>query len=938
MDYKSTLNLPKTDFPMKANLPQREPAMLKWWQENNLYERLVEKRLSATKFILHDGPPYSNGDIHIGHVLNKTLKDIIIKYKSMRGYFAPFVPGWDCHGLPVEHQLFKELNISKSEINQVEFRRKAYNYAMKYVRIQREQFRRLGIFGDWDNPYLTLSKEYEAQIVNSFGNLVKAGYVYKGLKPVNWCRVCETALAEAEVEYTETVSPSIYVKFRLIPGEDKDILSGLSGRDIFVIIWTTTPWTLVSNVAVALHPSFEYACVEVDKEIWVLLKDLAPSLMQKFGIKSYGIKKSFRGSEVEGLHCLHPFLDRKSVIVLAEYVSAQEGTGCVHTAPGHGQEDFMTGQKYNLPIIMPVRQDGRFDESAGEYSGLDVREANQAIISKLKSNNILIYSEELSHSYPHCWRCKEPIIFRATKQWFLSIEHLGLRERLLKAITSDVKWVPSMGKERISTMVANRPDWCLSRQRYWGVPIIAFYCKDCNEVLLDADVIGHIADIFEKEGTDCWFVKDVADLLPKDTVCKKCGGREFIKETDIIDVWFDSGVSHQAVLKKRSELRFPCDLYLEGSDQHRGWFQSSLITSMGIDNLSPFLSVLTHGFVVDGEGRKMSKSLGNVVSPQDVMKEFGADILRIWVASSDYREDVKISRQILERLSDAYRKLRNTYRYILGNIYDFDCSKDYVRFESLLEIDRWALSASAKLLDEVTRYYEEYAFFKVFHSIYNFCVVQMSSFYLDILKDRLYIFGTKSLERRSAQTALFEILNLIVKMMAPLMPFTTEEVWQSLYNKEGFSSVHLSDWPRLERLRGFYDEALINKWDRLQQLRADVLKELERKREAGLIGSSLEAKVGLYITDESLKSICTGTAQLSQIFIVSQVYFQDIPPKDWVCGERTKAYIKVQKADGKKCQRCWNYSEYVGSDSIYPDLCKRCVEIVSDMVKCQHKG
>lgn len=938
MNYKETLNLPKTDFSMKADLPKKEPLILDSWQKEGLYNKILKATSGRPRYILHDGPPYANGDIHIGHALNKILKDIVVKYETMNGRFSYYVPGWDCHGLPVEHQLFKELGITKADIGQVEFRKKAYGYAMKYVDIQREQFKRLGVFGDWEHPYLTLDKGYEAGIVRAFGKLVKSGYIYKGLKPVNWCPCCETALAEAEVEYDELTSPSVYVKFKA-PQRPSDPATSkrfslahwnTGALEHYFIIWTTTPWTLLANVAVTVHPDYEYAFVRVQNEVWVMMKDLACAAIEKFGVKDYEIIKTIPGRELEGLVCRHPFIDRDSKVVLGDYVSNLEGTGCVHTAPGHGQEDYLTGLKYKLPIIMPVDPKGRFDKTAGEFSGLDVHKADEKIIDKLKLNGALVFAEGVVHSYPHCWRCKSPIIFRATPQWFMNIDHNGLRGRLLDVITKAIRWVPSSGRERIFSMVQNRPDWCLSRQRLWGVPIAAFYCKNCNKELLDARIIEHIADLIEKEGAEVWFAKKEEELLPKGAACKNCGKKEFIKEMDIIDVWFDSGVSHQAVLKKRQGLSYPCDLYLEGSDQHRGWFQSTLITSMAIDGVSAFKAVLTHGFVVDGEGRKMSKSVGNVVSPQDVIKDYGADILRLWVASSDYSEDVRISEQILTRLADAYRKIRNTCRFILGNVYDFDHDKDAVKLEDMLELDRWALSDTYKLLESVARFYEEFSFHNVFHAIYDFCVIQLSSFYLDILKDRLYIFGTKSIERRSAQTALFEILEAITKAMAPILVFTADEVWQDLY-KAKRPSVHLAEWLNADKeiFKRAYNKDLEEKWSILIKVREEVLKALELKRQTGLIGSSLEARVLLYSPDKALQNLLKQSLSLlPSVFIASKVDVSDSTLEEAAKSEGLPLMIKVDKALGAKCQRCWNYSEFVGRSDKHVSLCERCVNIV----------
>jgi isoleucyl-tRNA synthetase len=929
MDYKTTLNLPKTDFSMRADLPKREPILLDKWQKEDLYVKVLKARDGQKKYVLHDGPPYANGDIHIGHSLNKILKDIIIKYQTMKGCYSYYVPGWDCHGLPVEHQLFKELGITKTEIDQVVFRKKAYDYAMRYVKIQRDQFKRLGVFGDWENPYLTLDRAYEADIISSFGNLVKNGYVYKGLKPVNWCYVCETALAEAEVEYEDHASPSVYVKFKLVTSLPRHQVTSQKD-EVYFVIWTTTPWTLMANVAIAVHPNHEYVAVKGRGEIWILMKDLVSPAMEKFGIKGYEIIKTVSGKELEGFVCRHPFIDRDSKVVLADYVSNLEGTGCVHTAPGHGQEDYFTGLKYKLPIVMPVDTKGRFDQTCGEFSGLNVHKANKSIVDKLQSIGALIFSSEVNHSYPHCWRCKNPIIFRATPQWFMNIDQSKLRGRMLDVIDNGVRWIPASGRERIFNMVQNRPDWCLSRQRLWGVPIVAFYCKHCNKELLDADVIGHVAKLVREEGADAWFIKKEEELLPKMTVCKSCGKKEFRKEMDIIDVWFDSGVSHQAVLKKRQGLSYPCDLYLEGSDQHRGWFQSALITSMGIDNISPFKTVLTHGFVVDGEGRKMSKSVGNVISPSDVIKNYGADILRLWVASSDYSEDIRISEQILTRLADAYRKIRNTYRFILGNLFDFDADRDAVKPEDMLEIDRWALSETYKLLEAVTGYYDEFSFHNVFHSVYDFCVVQLSSFYLDILKDRLYISGTKSIQRRSGQTALFEILNVITKAMAPILVFTADEVWQNLYHGKS-DSVHISKWPAINKgiLQGARDNQLDGKWGLLIKVRNEVLKALELKREKGLIGSSLEARVWLYSPDKKMQDLFSQYSRLlPYIFIVSRVDVEKNEVKEAVEPEGLPLMIRIDKAPGAKCHRCWNYSEFVGKDQAHTSLCERCVKIV----------
>lgn len=904
MDYKHTLNLPKTDFPMKADLPNREPKILKHWQDMDIYGKIRDIRKGKNKFILHDGPPYANGNIHMGHALNKILKDIVIRYKTMRGLDSPYVPGWDCHGLPVEHQLFKELEITKYDIDQVRFRPKAYDYAMKYVDIQREQFKRLGIFGEWEKPYLTLSKDYEAEIIRSFGRLVEKGYIYKDLKPVNWCATCETALAEAEIEYEEKSSPSIYAAFKY-----KD--------DASFVIWTTTPWTLLANVAIAVHPEEEYVFAKgPGNETYIMAKSLVEAAMKKIGIKEYKITKKAKGKELEGLEAAHPFIDRKSKVVLAEYVSMKDGTGCVHTAPGHGQEDYITGKRYGLPTVMPVDEQGKFDNTCGEFSGMDVIKANKPILEKLKSQGALLHEEEAAHSYPHCWRCKRPIIFRATDQYFLKIDHKNLRKNMLKAISSDIKWIPKEGKSRISTMVENRPDWCLSRQRYWGVPIIAFYCKGCKEVLLDQRVIEHVAGFVEKEGADVWFAKKEEELMPEGAKCKKCGGMQFQKETDIIDVWFDSGVSHQAVLKKNKDLDYPCELYLEGSDQHRGWFQSALITAMGIDEKAPYKNVLTHGFVVDGEGKKMSKSLGNVITPEEVMKKYGADILRLWVASSDYSEDVRMSNEILTRIADAYKKVRNTYKYLLSNLYDFDHVKDKVDYEKMFEIDRWILGELARLINDCARNYDSCSFHKIYRDVYNFCVNEVSSIYLDVLKDRMYTYAKDSLGRRSGQTAMFDVLQSLLKIMAPLLAITTDEAWGYLLMKDKSESVHLEYWPDEKEHDKWIDKDLETKWTRLVAAREEVLKKLEEKRQGGIIGSSLEAAVTLVTNDAALKKILRERKDfLKYLFIVSQVELKEGEPA-----------VLIEKAKGNKCSRCWNYGEAVGASKDHPTLCERCVQ------------
>jgi isoleucyl-tRNA synthetase len=918
MNYKDTLNLPKTDFPMKADLPRREPEILKFWEEGGTYAGIRKKRAGAPKYILHDGPPYANGNIHIGHSLDKTLKDIVVKYKTMKGFDSPYVPGWDCHGLPVEHALLKELKISKGQIDRVEFRKKAAEYALKYVSIQKEQFRRLGVFGDWDNPYLTLSNDYVAGIVRSFAKMAEGGYIYKGVKPVNWCLRCETALAEAEVEYADHASPSIFVKFAVTGNKAWD------GK-LSLVIWTTTPWTLVANVAVAVNPSLDYVTIETAGERYILAHDLLESVAGKSGFKDYKVVSTVKGKELEGLVYKHPFMDREGKVVLADYVSNEDGSGCVHTAPGHGMDDYLTGQRYGLPTLMPVNEKGIFDETAGDFKGFHVFKANDAIIERLKTGGSLLNSGSISHSYPHCWRCKEPVIFRATVQWFIDVDHKDLRKNTLEEIKK-VKWVPSVGENRISAMIENRPDWCLSRQRYWGVPIPAFYCESCKKTVLDAKVIEGIASIMEKEGSNAWFSKSAAELLPAGFSCPSCKGRQFRKEEDILDVWFDSGVSHQSVLRAREQLKFPADLYLEGSDQHRGWFQASLLTSMPIEKRPPFESVLTHGFVMDGEGRKMSKSLGNVISPQDVIKTHGADVLRMWVASCDYYEDIRISKEILERTSEAYRKIRNTARFILGNLFDYDPAKDRLIHKDLLEIDKWAISKAYSLAAETAGYYDTFEFHKVFRALYNFCTVELSSFYLDVSKDRLYTYAPNSKERRSTQTAIYEIVMVLAKTLAPIAPFTAEEIWQKLKRDDPSPSVHSSLWP--EALEGYIDKALEKRWEDLFVLRPVIMKAIEEQRANGVIGDSMEASVTIYIKDVQRYKYLHGFAkELAGVFLLSGFSIEDTPG-----GFHGKAGlveseglgILVRKASGAKCDRCWTYSNEVGSDADHPTLCRRC--------------
>jgi len=925
MDYKPTLNLPKTEFPMKADLPKREPQILKQWVEADIYQLILQKSKDRSKFILHDGPPYANGDIHIGHALNKTLKDIIVKYKTMQGFYSAYVPGWDCHGLPVEHQLFKELQINKYEISQLEFRKKAYDYALRYVGIQKEEFKRLGVFGDWEHPYLTLAPDYEETILISLATLVKKGYIYRGLKPVNWCFKCETALAEAEVEYEDHTSPSIYVKFRIEDNKDFP-------KDSFLVIWTTTPWTLIANVAVAVHPDFIYSYLKTDKGNLILAKDLLATVLSQIGIDKYEVIKEIRGKDLEGLVYPHPLFSRKGRVVCADYVSKDEGTGLVHTAPGHGNEDYLTGIKYKLDMIMPVDNKGNFDSSTGDLAGKNIFDSNEIILKKLQEKQALLFNSQTQHSYPHCWRCKHPVISRATKQWFLSVDHGNLRKKLIQAINNDIQWIPASGKERITAMINLRPDWCLSRQRYWGVPIPALICNKCKEEFLDVEVLENFAKIVSQEGSNCWFSRQIQDFLPKGLECPSCKGSDFSKGSDILDVWFDSGVSSQAVLKKRKELEFPCALYLEGSDQHRGWFQSSLIPALCIDGIAPYKSVLTHGFVVDGLGKKMSKSMGNVISPLDIIKDSGADILRLWVASSDYNEDIRISPEILARLAEAYRKIRNTARFILSNLYDFDPKINKPNYESLRKIDKWILYRLQGLLEEAEMAYNNFEFYKAYKRIYDFCNEDLSMYYLDMVKGRLYTCAAGSLERRSAQNVIYEVLNCLVRIIAPILVFTADEIlgyMPGVRKDNAVSSVHLLEWPQVNPVYAQRDvpedKNIESELKFIIELIPIIARALEEKRSTGAIGSSFDAKIKLLTNNSKRYTFLPSfKIELCEIFKVSQIEIE----KNSNSNVDTEIAIEVAKAEGSKCVRCWNYSVAVGKDRAQPLLCENCLGAV----------
>jgi isoleucyl-tRNA synthetase len=923
MDYKTTLNLPRTDFPMKAQLPRREPEMLKLWADMDLYGRIREQSRGKPRFILHDGPPYANGHIHLGHALNKILKDIIIKSRQMMGFDCPYVPGWDCHGLPIEHQVDKELKAQDQVLSQVEVRQRCRAYAQKFIGIQREEFERLGVLGDWQHPYLTMNPGYVAAIIREYGKFFLDGSIYRSKKPIHWCATCRTALAEAEVEYEEHGTPSIYVKFPLKDPKGVEGLDPANGRH-FLVIWTTTPWTLPANLAIAVHPDLEYAAVRVDQEIYVMAADLASGLISQWGLKGE-VVKTWEGRSLEGVVCRHPWLDRDSTVILADYVTLSAGTGLVHIAPGHGQEDYESGLKYGLTPYSPVDDQGRFTEEVPEFAGKQVWEANVGIMNLLSRKGMLIKAEEASHSYPHCWRCKEPIIFRATEQWFISMEENGLREKALRAIDG-VTWIPRWGRERIYQMIEQRPDWCISRQRAWGVPIVAFHCQGCREVFLTEPILEGIIARVLREGADFWFSSPASEIVPSDTRCPHCGGGNFAKETDILDVWFDSGVSFAAVLEPEASLGFPADLYLEGSDQHRGWFHSSLLTAVGTRGKAPYRGVLTHGFVVDGDGRKMSKSLGNVIAPQEVMGDYGAEILRLWVTAEDYRDDVRLSPNILKQLADAYRRFRNTARFMLGNLYDFDLEQHFVPYGEREELDRLALSWTAQLITRVKRAYQDYEFHLVFHRLHQFCAVEMSAIYLDILKDRLYISKADAPARRSAQCTLHEILTGLMGMLAPILSFTAEEVWSYLPGRDQPNSVHLAAFPK--PAAGFPDEALLSKYEFLLKVRDEINRGLEEARKGKVLATAQEARAILATGDDSLYGKLT--AQQEEMRLLAQVPEVQVEKSaaglehGLEAGEIPGLFVRVVKASGEKCIRCWFHLPSVGEDAAHPQVCARC--------------
>ena len=931
MNYKETLNLPKTAFPMKANLVKKEPEMLERWENIDLYKLIRQSSVGRKRFHLHDGHPFAIGHFHMGTAFNKVLKDIIIKSRQMAGFDAPYVPGWDCHGLPIEHRVDGELGARKKEMSQAEIRGFCRRYAEKYIDIQRNEFKRLGVLGEWENPYLTMNYPYEATIIREFGKFALSGSLVRSKKPIYWCISCKTALAEAEVEYDEHTSPSIFVKFPMISDLDQ-LTPVLKGKQVSMIIWTTTPWTIPANLAIALHPGLKYAAVETgDNKVMILAEGLVDICMDTFGIESYEVLKLFKAAELENLEARHPLYDRPSKIVLAPYVTLEAGTGCVHTAPGHGREDYETGLQYDLETYSPVDDSGCFTPDVGYFAGMEVFAANEAVKDKLSEVGALLKEEEITHEYPHCWRCKKPVIFRSTKQWFISMEKNDLRKNALDAIRK-VSWIPSWGEDRIYKMIANRPDWCVSRQRTWGVPITVFFCDECDEPVITQEIIDHVSGMVEQSGADIWFTKSEKELLPPETRCPNCGADRFRKETDILDVWFDSGVSYAAVMENRGYLDSPADLYLEGSDQHRGWFHSSLLCSVGTRKEAPYKGVLTHGFVVDGAGKAMHKSSGNVIAPEELIKSHGAEILRLWVAGEDYRDNIRLSKEILQRLTEAYRRIRNTCRYLLGNLNDFDRETDQVPYTEMEELDRWALNRIQELNGRILKAFEDFNFHLVYHNLHNFCVLDLSSFYLDIIKDRLYTSPKKSAARRSAQTAMYEILETLVRLMAPVLSFTADEIWQHMTGKERPVSVHVDIFS--PQNKEYQDTELAERWEQIISVRKEVTKVLELARKEKSIGHPLDASVRLGLAPKLADKLAPYEDQLRSIFIVSSVDLREIDQVEGGFESETVPGLKVEVSPSldPKCERCWIHDPSVGDDKNHPNTCERCRNVLNEIM------
>ncbi|HVH28136.1 MAG TPA: isoleucine--tRNA ligase [Vicinamibacterales bacterium] len=964
-EWKDTVNLPRTDFPMKASLPTSEPEALARWTAIDLYGRIQSRRKDAPRFVLHDGPPYANGNIHIGTALNKTLKDFVVKSRSMAGYCAPYEPGYDCHGLPIELQVDRELGPKKRDMSVAEFCRACRAYAERYVGTMSAQFQRLGILGNWGDPYLTMDFRYQAAIVRALGAFVEQGFVYKGKKPVHWCIHCRTALAEAEVEYEDHTSPSIYVEFPMTPSGQADLATrvpALAGRTLSALIWTTTPWTIPSNLAVAFHPELDYAAYDVDGRAVVVAEGLAATVGTVVGRAFEHPLARFKGEVLEGLRFRHPIYERDSLGVLGDYVTLEAGTGAVHTAPGHGADDFTTGVKYGLEIYAPVGPTGHFLDTVELFGGQRVFDANPRVEEALKERGRLWHRESFSHQYPHCWRCHNPVIFLATAQWFISLDNVRLkptanaganghdrrvpadgtqppdsaartlREAAIDAIDHRVRWIPSWGHDRIYNMVANRPDWCISRQRVWGVPIPAVDCAKCGEALLNTALVERAASVFAAHGADAWYERPIEDFLPPGLSCPSCGGSTFEREMNILDVWFDSGSSHEAVLSVRPELSWPADLYLEGSDQHRGWFQSSLLVGLGTRGRPPFRQVVTHGFIVAEDGRKMSKSLGNSIEPEAIIKTSGADILRLWVAMSDFTQEIRISKEILARAVDVYRKIRNTMRYLLANLYDFDPAVDRVPLDTLEEIDRYILARYGELADRIVKAYDQYDYPAVFQALNTFTNVDLSAFYADVSKDRLYTFAVRSPQRRSAQTAMHVMADGLTRLMAPILPFTADELWRYLPGAgKGLTreeSVHLALFPTASELAAFDDSDLVKRWTTLLAVRDQVLAEIEPLRKSKQIGSSLQAKVVLTATPAELVLLEPYEKDLPMLFIVSDVELR-AAPTDVEANEEARPRIGIERAGGVRCERCWRYVSKISSEPSWAGLCERCQDALA---------
>lgn len=942
-DYGKTLHLPETEFPMRGNLPKKEPEILKFWEDNKVYEKRLELRQGGEPFVLHDGPPYANGLLHIGHALNKSLKDIIMRYKTLRGYYTPYIPGWDTHGLPIEHAVIKNTGLNRHEMSPLELRNRCKEYAIEYIDKQRAEFIRFGVAGDWENPYLTFKPEFEVKQIGIFGEMAHNGHIYKGLKTVYWCTHCETALAEAEIEYKDKKSFSIYVKFPYVSEEKPSVLpEGVDKSKVFAVIWTTTPWTMPGNVAIAAHEELDYVWVQIGEEVYALAEGLLEETLKAWGVDHYEILGKFKGADLEFATFKHPFIDRTVPVLLGEHVTLEAGTGLVHTASAHGIEDFEMVQRYNseknmnIPILGFVNDkghyidsvdEGRYGDTEEKLAGLEIHDAEVPVIKILAHNDHLVNKGSIRHQYAHCWRCKNPVIYRATEQWFASVD--GFRQKALDAIDNQVQWIPKWGHDRIYNMVRDRKDWCISRQRAWGVPIPIFYCEKCGEAIVNDDTISSVQAAFAKEGSNAWWAHSAKELLPEGFTCPKCGHHEFTKEQDIMDVWFDSGSSWSGVLEVNN-LPVPTAMYLEGADQHRGWFHSSLLTGVATKGCAPYNSVLTHGFVVDGEGRKMSKSVGNTVAPNDIIDVYGADVMRLWVSSADYQADIRLSPKIVKQLSEVYRKLRNTFRFLLGNLDDFNPATDKIAYENMTEIDKWALHRLEEVRQKVTEAYDEYQFHIMYHTVHNFCTVDLSAIYLDILKDRMYAEKADDKKRRSAQTAMYEILRSLVRMVSPVLCFTAEEVWTYMPKEETDPvSVHLTDWP--EANKDYYNVELAAKWTKLLDIRGELTKILEVARRDKTIGHSLDAAMTIYADEDVYDSLKAMEEHLAMLLIVSEVKLEKglaNAPEGAVKSEEMPLSAVVKASELPKCERCWIHRDTVGQDPDHPTICDRCASVL----------